>query len=539
MPDELKQEFEENPISQVESKKAFDINLAIKDLIQQADNLGEMTEKIKFLEEQTEKLKLETPNWFWIILQIKRNKKGEPTGYELKNGFDPVVMGDILITQYNLVRFPKLDQGAVYDTEQGSWRYFGKDEMISFVRKETIDELRAWGFFEMDRVYKTSSYVFAATYDKSFPNETPFILSKPELAVFKNGTYNILTNEIRENDPKDYILNSYDYELPVDGRETPKTDSFLKGMFGDSWLFLKQFIGYGFYRSHSPAQEIVFLYGDGGEGKSTFLNFLTECIFNRKNVSAEKVQDLSADKFAKVNLLGKSMNISAEIPKGNMKNSDILKMLTGGDMFMGQYKGIQAFAMVSYAKLMFSANKLPGFRDLTGGFSHRLVVIKAINGNQREKGATFFKDHPMEEIIKEAPYFAYSCIQEFRKVFDGKKATFTKTSEMEQDRMDWLYENNYLGQFFTESCEINPDDEMGTSVKTIMAEYQAYCKQNGIFSESPQEVRNYLEALGCKKEKNTKAYNEDKIRVWRYMGCKLTTSYIHSHWEDSKNNYYP
>ncbi|MDN6771376.1 MAG: DNA primase, partial [Lactococcus sp.] len=177
------------------------------------------------------------------------------------------------------------------------------------------------------------------------------------------------------------------------------------------------------------------------------------------------------------------MNICAEVPKGNMKNSDTLKYLTGNDKFMGEYKGVQGFSMRNYAKLLFSANELPGFRDLSGGFAARLVVIKAINGNQRKEDATFFKKHPIEELKEEAPAFARSCIQEFRKVFDGNHAIFTRSEQMENDRLEWLYDNDYLEQFIEESCTITAGDDKGTSVKLLMEEYKEFCKLAGVWSE--------------------------------------------------------
>ena len=462
-----------------------------------------------------------TPKWFSCKIDIKKDKS-----FEIKSYFDEIEMGNQLIKQYHLIKFPKLSAGAVYDEQHGNWRYFGKDEMKSFTRKETLEELKRWGYFQdMQQIFPVSTYVDTATYDRSYPEDTPFLTSKPELIVFKNGTYNMLTGELRKNDPEDYILNSFDYEIPLEDLPTPKTDKFLQDMFGDGWLFLKQFIGYGFYRSYAPSQEIVFLHGDGGEGKSTFLNFLTKYIFNEKNVANEKVQDLSGNRFSSANLLGKSMNICGEIPKGNMKNSDRLKILTGFDKFMAEYKGIQGFYMRNYAKLLFSANELPGFRDLTGGFSDRLVVIKAINGSQRVKGATFFKDHPMEELIEEAPNFAKSCIKEFMKIFDGYRANFTTGAEMDKAKTEWLYDNDYLGQFIEESCTITPDDDKGTSVNVIMDEYKEFCQIAGVYAEKKSEVDKRLKKLGCTKEKATRSYDEDNIQVWRYMGCRLNISY--------------
>lgn len=506
--------------------KPFDVYDVVRDI-------NETLRKIKNVDkcmESAEKLKKDfdkdTPRWLYGFIAVERNPKREIISIKLEVVEDYYALGDQIMEQNHLVRFPQLNAGAVYDVSNGNWRYFGKDELNLFSKKEAMEEIKRWDLFrDMKPINLVGKYLETATYDDSYPNDTPFIKSRPELVVFNNGTYNILTDEMRPNDPEDYILNSYDYDLPMEDQETPKTDQFLKDMFGDSWLFLKQYIGYGFYRSYAPSQEIVFLHGEGGEGKSTFLNFLTKYIYNEKNVSNEKVQDLSANRFSAVNLLGKSMNICGEVPKGNMKNSDRLKTITGNDKFMGEFKGVQGFMMRNYAKLMFSANELPGFRDLSGGFAARLVVINAINGNQRKEDATFFKEHPIEELIKEAPSFARSCIQEFRKVFDGNHAAFTRSEQMESDRLEWLYDNDYLEQFIEESCTITPGDDKGTSVKLLMEEYKEFCKLAGVWSEKKATVDKRLKKIGCGKKKTSRSYDEDNMRVWRYMGCKLDISY--------------
>lgn len=534
MPEEIQEAIGNFEKASKQELKPFNIKQIFKEIKEGLAKKSDKKEKTEWMKTVVKEMNEETPRWFYIEANID-NRDGTLATEPFTYNIDYTIMGDQIIEQFHLVRFPQLTAGAVYNVEAGNWRYFGKDELKLFSRKETMNELKRWGIYEnMKQVYPIANYIETATYDRSYPGDTPFLQSKPELVVFKNGTYNILTDEMRPNDPEDYVLNSYDYELPTEDQETPKTDQFLKDMFGDSWLFLKQFIGYGFYRSYAPSQEIVFLHGDGGEGKSTFLNFLTKYIFNEKNVSNEKVQDLSGNRFSAVNLLGKSMNICGEIPKGSMKNSDRLKVLTGNDKFMGEFKGVQGFNMRSYAKLMFSANELPGFRDLSGGFASRLVVINAINGNQRTEDATFFKEHPIEELIKEAPSFARSCIREFRKIFDGYHATFTKSGQMENDRQQWLFDNDYLEQFISESCTITPGDDKGTSAKVIMAEYMEFCSINNVYAESSQVVKKRLENLGCVKTRSGSSYDEDNYRCQRYMGCNLDVSYLNPFFDNKR-----
>lgn len=234
-------------------------------------NIKELKEKSATLEE-VEMLDAITPAWYRIVAETNKDDKV----VAIREYFMHDIMGDEIIKKYHLVRYPALDEGAIYEENKGAWRYFRKKEMLSFVEKEVVLNTQKWGVYDRQYPSQVSRYVRQKTYDSSYSNETPFERSNPALVPFKNGTYNILTNEMKSHDPKDYILTSYKYNLDISGTETPATDKFFNDFFGEAALFMKQFLGYTFYRSHTPSQEMVFLKGDGGEGKSSFLNMLTE-----------------------------------------------------------------------------------------------------------------------------------------------------------------------------------------------------------------------------------------------------------------------
>ncbi|MFW7372886.1 DNA primase family protein [Vagococcus fluvialis] len=507
-------------------KEAIHIGVELAEIINRVNEISNDDEKIKFLKLEAEKLNDNTPSWFWCKPKIEKNAQGKLKSIELVDGYNHVNMGNLLIKKYNLVRYPKLIEGAVYDHNKGYWRYFGKNEMKDFVESETLEELQKWGYYDIKHITPTRIYTIQKTYDKSYPSKTPFETSKPELVVFKNGTYNILTDTMKENDPADYILNAHNYNLDMTDKKTPHINALLDGMVGENSIFLKQFIGYMFYRSYQPAQEMVFLKGNGGEGKSTLLNFISEHIIGEDNISSMTPHELSQDKFALADLLGKSVNISADIKDDYIGDSSVLKRLTGNDTIRAQYKGIQGFMMKSYAKFIFSANKLPRFKDVSDGFFDRLVVIPFINGSQRKSSATFWDNHDMDKIIAEAHSFAYHCIKEFRKVFDGRKAMFTKPESLTRATQRWFVDNDHLAEFLLEATEIHLGDDRGEIASTVHKEWQAFCAENGYQPKSSQEVRQYLEGKGIDKKKTRKGFNDGDSNQWRYISLELKTTFL-------------
>ncbi|MGM0338702.1 phage/plasmid primase, P4 family [Enterococcus sp. AZ007] len=506
--------------------KPLHIGIELREIEKSSQAIPSMDEQAEYMTNSLDSLNKATPSWFWAVPKIKRGKDGKVTKVDYSHGYDHVKMGDLLIKHFHLIRFPKLLQGAVYDNKRGYWRYFGKNEMKDFVERETLRALQSWGYYDIKHITPTRIYVIQKTYDKSYPSATPFETSKPELVVFRNGTYNILTGGMKENDPRDYILNAYDYDLITTGQPTPLTDALFVGLVGENALFLKQYLGYMFYRSHAPAQEMLFLKGNGGEGKSTFISYISNHLLGSDNYSAVTPQDLANDRFQVIELLGKAANISADIKDDFIEDSSILKRLTGGDPVYAQFKGIQGFKILSYAKMLYSANKLPKFKDSTDGFSDRLAVVPFINGNQRKEGATFWKDHNMDLIEKEAPAFAFACIQEFKKVFDGKKVQFTKTDSMEKEKTKWAFDNNHIAEFIIESTEINLEDPRGEIATKVHKEYQRFCKDNGYFPKTATAMREYLETLGVPKIRGRNGFSDGGSNQWRYKGLRLIVSYI-------------
>lgn len=464
-----------------------------------------------------------SPDWFKCVIEINEH---DPTKFILKDYFDHEKMGDMIIKKNHLLRFPKLLEGAVYEPLKGAWRYFGKNEMISFTEKICLEELQAWGYYDQRYISPVKTYVKQKTYDPSYSNRSPFEESNPALVPFKNGTYNILTNEMKAHDPDNFILISYNYELDMTGTPTPATDKFFHDFFGDAALFMKQFIGYTFYRSHAPAQDLVFLYGKGGEGKSSFLNMMAENYITRENRTALTPQMLTTDKFAVVELLGKALNVSGDIDKDYISQTGILKQLTGGDAVRGEFKGIQGFTFVSHSKHIFSMNEFFHFKDMSPGFADRLTVVPITIGNQRLEGATFWDSQDLDAMEKESTSFVYQCIQEFKKIFNGKKANFTRSKEMADTKAEWLFDNDRIAQFLFECCVIDTAETKGEIAKTVAAEYRGYCLDNGYKAVSTKELTKYLkDKCGVPKAKNTQGFNDSGQHTYRYSGLKLISNY--------------
>jgi putative DNA primase/helicase len=73
----------------------------------------------------------------------------------------------------------------------------------------------------------------------------------------------------------------------------------------------------------------------------------------------------------------KKANVFADIPPLKLKSTDIIKSLTGyTDKISGEQKFKDTFEFVNGAKLIFSANQLPGVDDESDAFWNRVILIE-------------------------------------------------------------------------------------------------------------------------------------------------------------------
>lgn len=136
---------------------------------------------------------------------------------------------------------------------------------------------------------------------------------------------------------------------------------------------IQEFFGYTLFRSYLNAKALM-LVGDGANGKSTLLNVLREML-GPANVSADSLQELEINHFAKADLFGKLANIYPDLPQAALIGTSTFKALTGGDMVHVEPKFGHRFSFVNHAKLIFSTNAVPKANDDSDGFARRWVIV--------------------------------------------------------------------------------------------------------------------------------------------------------------------
>jgi putative DNA primase/helicase len=189
-----------------------------------------------------------------------------------------------------------------------------------------------------------------------------------------NGFVNVLTGELIEHTPEYFDLNKV--EVNYDSNVSTETlDTFIAQLCKNDKELIKvieEIIG-SFIIKNTKVQKAFVLKGYGANGKSTFLDILRN-FFGSENISSVGIEELQ-ERFKRSALVGKLINIAAEMPETNLTNLHIFKKLVTGDVVDAEFKGKDSFNFVNKAKFIFSANELPSVNDTTDGFTRRIMII--------------------------------------------------------------------------------------------------------------------------------------------------------------------
>lgn len=194
-----------------------------------------------------------------------------------------------------------------------------------------------------------------------------------------NVDVDTVTGAVITHSPQHYATISNDITYDKDAK-APRWIQFLNEVIIDddgnpdveTIEILQLLVGNTLAASHK-ANVFVYLHGGGANGKSVFLEILSQ-IMGYANTSAVGLTSLGGS-FGKQPLIGKRVNIATENITPKDFNSSDLKSITSGDSIIVNRKGKPALTMRLPIKLWFSANDLVDFGDQSVGLRRRIKAI--------------------------------------------------------------------------------------------------------------------------------------------------------------------
>jgi len=276
----------------------------------------------------------------------------------------------------------------------------------------------------------------------------------------KNGIYNIRTKGFERHNHFYYWTIQQPVKYDPEAK-CPAILDFLHDILDEDGVqFVIEWLAY-MCLPYTDTDKIVILHGKGGDGKSALMNIFN-CFLGQSNVSHMTLHEIADDKFMKAQLYGKLANICGDIDSKAINGTGIIKNLTGVEPVQAQFKGIDSFTFQSFAKLMFSANKLPSTIDKTTGWFRRWFIIPFEKSVPEEKKVERMELDKRLTTPSELSGLLNLVIEAIHRL-EQNKYKFTIPEASKKALGEYKLSQDDLAQFIKQHCTV--DNKAGLKVK--------------------------------------------------------------------------
>lgn len=257
------------------------------------------------------------------------------------------------------------------------------------------------------------------------------VAADPRYIAFENGIFDVVGNRFVKRPPEGVISVTIPHDYDPEADECEAVETLLDGIScGDREIRcnLEELLGLSISRYADTRSSAVWLYGQGANGKSTFLDAVAFMV-GEENVSYLMPHEL-ATRFDLPMMVNKLLNISDDTPANALDKAVMgnVKKIVTGNPIKTEEKGLPAFTFRPFCTMAITSNDPPSFGDTTFGTTRRFHPIPL--------SAKFDKGNPDcdLELAKKlkteqaAQWMLKLAIQGLRRVLDNPGMTETKYS---------------------------------------------------------------------------------------------------------------
>lgn len=300
-----------------------------------------------------------------------------------------------------------------YRWEPPVWREDGTlglfDQVRTFIREHARDVVSAMDEAAQKAAHKEAKAVRTARVvsgverflraDREHAIELAQLDADPMLMATPGGVVDLTSGDLRPGDPEDYLTKC---TRVTPGGACPTWLRFIDEVTdGDEDLtaFLQRAAGYCL-TGHTQEHALIFLWGTGANGKSTFLRVLLHLLGDYAvTAPAETFLESHGERHPTelAMLCGPRLVVAQEIDDGRQWALSRIKTLTGGDPIRARYMRGDFFEFQPAFKLILAANHRPGLRNVDEAMRRRLRMVPFTVTIPTEKR----DPHLMEKLLEE------------------------------------------------------------------------------------------------------------------------------------------
>jgi P4 family phage/plasmid primase-like protien len=384
----------------------------------------------------------------------------------------------------------------VYDKETGLWKPDGKTKLRNiygtYYGESPCDEKGHKANYPK-ALSELESYFLSMQTDRHQELPSP----DPNLIPFQNGVFDILKNVMIPYSSDQYFT----AKLPWKYRPEAKCDWFMK-LFAD-WVENPQelidILALCLYRG-MPVQKFFFFLGSGSNGKTMLLQILTRTLGN-ENVSTLPIDEFR-ERFAAIELHRKLANIVDELPPDTIRDSGILKRLTGDSPVQSDVKHRDRVTFTSYATQIVAMNVLPPTDDTSEAFFRRIYILDFPNVIPPEKKDLGLSIKLAAEVENYEGLIALAVHALQNAATNKWKFEGLKQQSTEDLRVEYSTKSDTVNYLFTEFCSISTGERVPCS--EMVMHVNRMRRAQGLPPVPPKFVRQRMQAEGV---------DADRLRV--------------------------
>lgn len=301
------------------------------------------------------------------------------------------------------------------------------------------------------------------------------IPSPANYIAFRNGVYNVLTDELEPFTPDKVLTNliPWNYVKTAYDANADAVLNRLSCQDPEVRELLNEVIGYCFYR-RNELRKAFMLKGERHNGKSTFLDMLGY-LLGEDNISSLDLSDLSHE-YKAAGIFGKLANLGDDIEDEFIPSAGIFKKVVSGDRMNANVKYSAPIEFNPYCKLIFSGNTIPRLgrgRDSAAIIDRLIIVPFNASFDKNSEGFSPFIKYQLRTPAA-MEYLIQIGIKGLKRVLAANEFTVPESSKIELNE----YEDtlNPIRIFFDEY-----DDKLeNQSTKKCYRLYNEFCIENAM-----------------------------------------------------------
>lgn len=361
-----------------------------------------------------------------------------------------------------------------YDPATGVWKRVQEPEVRGLIQhflEDEFAEAQASGDFIRQDLAEVCTRALTAKrvldwMTPSLSASADIFDKHKDLLVVGNGVTDLRSSELKPFSPKYYATRRTPYPY-IAGAQCDLLDEALEALPEDTRRQVQIMSGQAL-TGHQPSEStIFFLYGDGANGKSTFLELLAESAGTYGGNPPKKVllKNSSDSNFHSIAFKGLRQAIIEELPDEKFLDGGVVRDLAGTRTMTGEHKGRDVEEFEVQATIFVSFNNRPQVTETAHGVWRRLRLITFpftyVKKDEVTSALHRVKNPAIKDLAEknEAAVIAFLAwrIEGARTWYEAGKTDPQDASSVVADTRAWRSTNDALGSWFKDNLVVDKD----------------------------------------------------------------------------------